>query len=182
MTDGFQFDLNTKRTRLGDGALVAALTSVAKALGDGAFSTTQYDSLPGRRPHSTTIIDRFGSRRKALVLIGITTGVREKRYSPELLIANLETVWKQLGYSPGKRQIAALGEKVSESPYKRHWGSVRARMRSDCGVSQREDIKRTTDCRQYRGSDSYNYPAERKVGCTKTRQLSLYKVWYKPIE
>jgi hypothetical protein len=42
------------------------------------------------------------------------------------LIANLEEVWKQLGFPPGKRQIAAFGEKISESPYKRRWGSVRA--------------------------------------------------------
>ena len=26
----------------------------------------------------------------------------------------------------GKRQIATLGAKISESPYKRHWGSVRS--------------------------------------------------------
>ncbi len=125
MTDRFQFDLDAKRTRLSDGDLIAALQSAAEVLGEGYFTSTQYDALPGKRPHSATIIDRFGSWKKALALIGIAGG-RERRHSPEMLIANLESIWRQLGYPPGKRQIATLGDKFSESPYKRHWGSVRA--------------------------------------------------------
>lgn len=121
----FLFDLKAKRTRLGNGDLVVALQSAAKALGESYFTSSQYDGLPGKRPHSATIIDRFGSWKKALALIGITGG-RQRRYSPEQLITNLEAVWKQLGFPPGKRQIAKLGERISESPYKRHWGSVRA--------------------------------------------------------
>ncbi len=125
MSDGFNFDLKAKRTRLSDGELIAALQSAAESLGEGYFTSPQYDAIAGKRPHSATIIDRFGSWKKALALIGIEGG-RERRHSPEQLIANLEAIWKQLGYPPGKRQIAALGEKISESPYKRHWGSVRA--------------------------------------------------------
>jgi len=124
VTDEFQFDMSAKRTRLSDGDLLAALQAATVTLGEGYFSSTQYDRLFGKRPHSATIIDRFGSWKKALTLIGITGG-RERRHSPEQLIANLETVWKQLGYPPGKRQIAKLGEQISESPYKRYWGSVR---------------------------------------------------------
>ncbi len=125
MTDGFQFNLNAKRTHLTDGDLVAALQSAAETLGGGYFSTTQYDSLSGKRPHSSTITDRFGSWKKALLLIGITGG-RERQYSPETLISNLENIWKQLGFPPGKRQMSSLGDKISERPYIRHWGSVRA--------------------------------------------------------
>ena len=121
----FRFDLKAKRTRLTDGDLVAALQYAAEALGDGYFTSPQYDDLPGKRPHSATIINRFGSWKKALALIGITGG-RERQHPPEQLVANLEAAWKQLGFPPGKRQIAALGERISESPYKRHWGSVRA--------------------------------------------------------
>jgi len=123
MTDKFQFDLNAKRTRLSDGDLIAALQSVAEALGEGYFSSTKYNALPGKRPHSDTIIERFGSWKKALLLIGIS-GARERRYAPDRLIANLERVWKELKFPPGKRQIATLGEKISEGPYKRHWGSL----------------------------------------------------------
>lgn len=125
MSDRFNFDLKAKRIRLSDGELIVALQSAAEALGEGYFTSPQYDAIAGKRPHSATVIDRFGSWKKALALIGIQGG-RERQHSPEQLIANLETTWKQLGYPPSKRQIADLGEKISESPYKRHWGSVRA--------------------------------------------------------
>ena len=125
MTDSFQFDLNAKRIRLSDDDLISALESAAEAYKGNYFSTTQYDSLPGKRPHSATITGRFGSWKKALAIIGISGG-RERCYSPEELISNLEEVWQKLGHPPGKRQIATFGEKISERPYKRHWGSVRA--------------------------------------------------------
>lgn len=124
MSDGFKFDLAAKRTRLNDEDLVLALQAAAEAFGRRYFTSPQYDGLSGRRPHSATIIDRFGSWKKALALIGISGG-RERRHSAEQLIQNLEAVWKELGFPPGKRQIATLGQKISESPYKRHWGSVR---------------------------------------------------------
>ena len=119
MADRFQFDLNAKRTRLSDSDLLDALQSAAVALGETYFTSTKYDAFPGKKPHSATIIDRFGSWKKALGLIGIAGG-RERQYSPEMLISNLESIWKQLGCPPGKRRIASLGEMISESPYKRH--------------------------------------------------------------
>ena len=125
MSDAFHFDLQAKRTRLSDGDLITALQKGAETLGESYFPSTQYDALPGKHPCSETIIDRFGSWKKALALIGISGG-RERRHSPDQLIDNLERVWKELGYPPGKRQIATLGDRISESPYKRQWGSVRA--------------------------------------------------------
>lgn len=125
MSDGFKFDLAAKRTRLSDEELILALQAAAESFGAHYFSSTQYDSLAGKRPHSATVIDRFGSWKKALELIGISGG-RERRHSADQLILNLEAVWKELGFPPGKRQIATLGAKISESPYKRYWGSVRS--------------------------------------------------------
>jgi hypothetical protein len=125
MAKEFCYNLTAKRTRVTDADLIGGLQSVAEAIGGGYFSTAQYDDVPGKRPHFSTIIERFGSWKKALALIGIAGG-REFRYSPEQLIANLEVAWRQLGFPPGKRQIAAFGEKISEAPYKRHWGSVRS--------------------------------------------------------
>lgn len=125
MNDAFRFDVRANRTRLTDGDLIAALQGAAETLGESYFPSTQYDALPGTRPHSSTIIDRLGSWKKALALIGIS-GARERRHSPDQLIDNLERVWKERGHPPGKRQIAMLGDRISESPYKRHWGSVRA--------------------------------------------------------
>jgi HNH endonuclease/Homing endonuclease associated repeat len=125
MDEGFHFDLNAKRKRLSDAKLITALQSAAEVLGEGYFSSPEYDGLSGKHPHSSTIIDRFGSWKRALALIGIAGG-RKRKHSPEELISNLEIAWKHLGYPPGKRQIATLAERISESPYKRHWGSVRA--------------------------------------------------------
>ncbi len=124
MTDGFRFDLKAKRTRLSDGDLLAALQDAATTLGKDYFPSTRYNALPGTRPHSDTIIERFGSWKKALALIGISGG-RERRHSPEELVDNLEKAWKEIGFPPGKRQIKALADRISETPYKRHWGSVR---------------------------------------------------------
>jgi hypothetical protein len=125
VSDGFKFDMAAKRVRLTDEALVVALQDAAEKFSSSYFSTMQYDNLHGERPHSTTIIERFGSWKKALNLIGISD-VRKRQYSIDELIQNLETVWKKLGYAPGKRQIATLGAKISESPYKRHWGSLQS--------------------------------------------------------
>jgi 5-methylcytosine-specific restriction endonuclease McrA len=129
MTQGFHFDLAAKRTRLTDADLLSALELAADRFDKGYFTTTQYDGLPGKRPHSATIIERFGSWKKALAVIGISGG-RQRKYDPDALIANLEAVWKKLGYPPGKRQIAKLGQKISEGPYKHLWGSVRASCRA----------------------------------------------------
>jgi len=125
MNDDFKFDLAAKRTRLSDEDLVLALQAAAESFSAKYFSSPQYDSLTGKRPHSATVIDRFGSWNKALELIGVSGG-RERQHSAEQLILNLEAVWKELGFPPGKRQIATLGAKISESPYKRYWGSVRS--------------------------------------------------------
>jgi len=46
------------------------------------------------------------------------------KYRKEL-VKNLENIWRELGYSPGKRQLSKYGEKISESPYKKIWGSVK---------------------------------------------------------
>ena len=124
MNSEFRFDLQAKRTRLSDGDLLAALQSAAERFGEGYFTSPAYDGQPGTKPHSATIIERFGSWKKALALIGISGG-RERRHTADQLIANLENVWQELGFPPGKRQIASLGQKISESPYKRRWGSVR---------------------------------------------------------
>ncbi len=125
MNGNFKFDLSAKRNRWRDEDLALALQIAAEAFAGSYFTTTQYDSLEGKRPHSATIIERFGSWRNALNLIGIYGG-RQREYSPEQLIKNLEAAWEELGFAPGKRQIASLAAKISERPYKRHWGSVRA--------------------------------------------------------
>ena len=125
MSDGFKFELTAKRQYLSDEDLVVALQAAAEAFNGSYFTSPQYNALSGKRPHSDTVSERFGSWKKALELIGISGG-RERQYSAEELIAHLEAVWKVLGRAPGRRQIGTLGARISEVPYKRIWGSVRS--------------------------------------------------------
>jgi 5-methylcytosine-specific restriction endonuclease McrA len=122
--ENFRFDVQAKRIRHTDGDLLQALESASEILGVGYFTTPQYDKLHGKRPHSSTIIERFGSWKKALSLIGIEGG-RDRCHSADELMENLEAIWRELGYPPGKRQIGQYGKHISEKPYKRVWGSVR---------------------------------------------------------
>ena len=121
----FNFDLNAKKVRILDKDLIESLESYAKLKNYEYFSTTEYDKWSGKTAHSETFVNRFGSWNKALRIIGIKGG-RERRYTPEELIENLENIWKVLKFPPGKRQLAKYGRKISESPYKKLWGSVKS--------------------------------------------------------
>jgi len=123
MTD-FKFDTKVKKVRILDQDLLASLEEFAKLKNLEYFTTTEYDSWSDKIAGSATFTDRFGSWNKALGIIGITGG-RERSYSTEELIENLESVWREIGFPPGKRQLAKYGRKISESPYKKIWGSVR---------------------------------------------------------
>jgi len=122
--DDFKFDINAKRIRLSDDEMLSSVKQYAEKVGFKYFPSTEYDKWKGKSGHSSTIIQRFGSWKKVLLLLGIEGG--RERYNPEQLVKNLENVWKQLGFPPGKRQIGKYGEKISESPYKQIWGSVRS--------------------------------------------------------
>jgi len=124
MTD-FKFDLNAKKIRIPNEELLSSLGKYSEQVNFQYFSTTEYDKWKDKAAHSCTICDRFGSWNKALKIIGIEGG-HERRYSPDDLIKNLEKIWEKLGYPPGKRQLAKYGQKISESPYKKIWGSVTA--------------------------------------------------------
>lgn len=122
--DNFKFDLNAKRVRITDEQVLSSVKEYAKSVNYRYFSTTEYNKWKGRTARSDTIIERFGSWKKVLALLGVEGG-RERKYSVEQLVDNLENIWKQLKYPPGKRQIGKLGLKISEHPYKIIWGSVR---------------------------------------------------------
>jgi len=121
----FKFDLSAKKVKYLNKELIESLEVFAKNNNFGYFSTTEYDNWENKIAHSETIANRFGSWNKALNIIGIKGG-REREYSPEELIENLEDIWKELNFPPGKRQLAKYGRKISEHPYKRLWGSVKS--------------------------------------------------------
>jgi hypothetical protein len=122
--DNFSFDLNAKVTRKSDHDLLTAAEEYAKVVGFRYFGRSEFDKWAGRRCQSRTISARFGSWKKALAIIGIEGG-REYEYTPDELIENLEVIWKKVGRPPGQRQVGQMGAKISWTPYKRIWGSVR---------------------------------------------------------
>lgn len=124
MVKHFKFDLHAKRFRIPDKELLASLKQYAKSAGNRYFSTTEWNKYERKRACSGTYITRFGSWNKTLKGIGIEGG-HEKSYSPEVLVKNLEDVWKKLGYPPGKRQINKYGLKISEAPYRKIWGGMK---------------------------------------------------------
>lgn len=121
--DDFKFDINAKRFRLSDDELLSSVKKYAEKIGYRYFSSTEYDEWKEKSCHSATLVKRFGSWKKVLLLLGIEGG-REKHYTPEQLVENLENVWRQLGFPPGQNQIKKYGEKISGSPYRHIWGSV----------------------------------------------------------
>lgn len=119
----FKFDLNAKRIRITDKEILDSLINFYK-ISKKPFTTAQYNNWNDRVCTSDTICDRFGSWRKALSHIGITHGIQAHTYTPEELMDNLEMVWRELGYPPGKRMLSRHGYRISERPYINRWGSV----------------------------------------------------------
>lgn len=123
--EDFKFNISAKKVRFIDKDLIESLESYAKLKNYEYFSTTEYNKWDGKIAGSETFVRRFGSWNKALRIIGIEGG-RERKYPSEELIENLENIWKELGFPPGKRQLAKYGKKISEHPYKRIWGGVKS--------------------------------------------------------
>lgn len=122
--EDFKFDINAKRIRLTDDEALSSVKKYAEKVNFRYFPSTEYDTWKGKKGHSSTIIQRFGSWKKVLLLLGIEGG--REHYTPGQLVENLENIWRHLGFPPGKRQISKYGQKISESPYKQIWGSVRS--------------------------------------------------------
>lgn len=124
MSDDFIFDMKAKKVRKTDSQLLESLHEFAKQKDMNYFTTIDYDKWENKIIGSGTISERFGSWKKALLLIGVE-GARERKYSDRELMDNLETVWREVGYPPGKRILSKYGKCISERPYKDRWGSLR---------------------------------------------------------
>ena len=123
--EDFKFDINAKKVHKLDKDLIESLEVYAKLKNYEYFSTTEYNKWDKKIAGSETFVSRFGSWNKALRIIGIEGG-RERKYTHEELVENLENIWKELNFPPGKRQLAKYGKKISEQPYNRIWGSVKS--------------------------------------------------------
>src|SRR5437016_4811237 len=91
-SDNFAFDLGAKVTQKSDHDLLSALEDYAKTVGFRYFQTREFDQWADRRCRSCTVIERFGSWKNALSIIGIEGG-HKGEYSAEELVANLEAIW-----------------------------------------------------------------------------------------
>jgi hypothetical protein len=123
--NNFKFDITAKKVHKLDKDLIESLEIYAKLKNYEYFSTTEYNKWDKKIASAETFCSRFGSWNKALRLIGIEDG-RERKYTPDELIDNLENIWKELKFPPGKRQLTKYGRKISERPYIRNWGSVKS--------------------------------------------------------
>jgi 5-methylcytosine-specific restriction endonuclease McrA len=126
MTDrDFKFDVDAPIRRVTDDAILRSLQDFIGEQKSDKLTGVAYDAWPAKVCTAATVSKRFGRWRAALERLGVTTGVRSREYSAEELLDNLERVWRELGYAPGKRRLAKYGAGISERPYVNRWGSVR---------------------------------------------------------
>ena len=93
MDDDFRFEMNAKKVKFLDKDLIESLEVYAKLKNYEYFSTTEYNTWDKKIAGAETFSDRFGSWNKALRIIGIEGG-RERKYTSEELVENLENIWK----------------------------------------------------------------------------------------
>ena len=120
----FEFNIDASRPRKADDELLSSLEKYSRIVNFRYFTSREFSSWKKKQCSVKTIINRFGSWKKALKLIGIEGG-HGRNYTPEELVDNLEKIWVKLGYPPSKGQISKLGAKISDKPYMRVWGSLR---------------------------------------------------------
>ena len=66
--DDFKFDISAKRIRLTDDDILSSVKKYAERVDFRYFPSTEYDKWIDKKGHSSTIIQRFGSWRKVLLL------------------------------------------------------------------------------------------------------------------
>jgi hypothetical protein len=104
-------------------SLLAALREFI-ASGPARTGIPDFDAWPGRPCTAVAIAKRFGGWPAALARIGVHDA-RRRSYTPEQLIARLESVWAYHGHPPGPSALRRLG-RISPNPYRDHWGSLRS--------------------------------------------------------
>ncbi len=109
--DQFKFDLNAKRVRITDNEIINSLQQFYEIVKH-PFTTQEYNNWDERICTSQAIFRRFGTWRKALRRIGIASGIQPYAYTTEELMENLEVVWRELRYPPGKRGQRMQAAKV----------------------------------------------------------------------
>jgi hypothetical protein len=120
----FNYDLDAVRVRVTDEEMINSLREFHAEIRR-PFTTGLFDKWEKKICGSQAISRRFGSWREALSKIGINRGIQAHTYTVEELLDNLDMIWRELKYPPGKRQLVGRGYGISERPYINRWGSVR---------------------------------------------------------
>ena len=124
--EDFSFNIDAPIRRITDEAIMVSLREFMEQQKPKPLTSLAYDAWAEKICTAATISERFDGWRNALKRVGgDVAGVRPREYSAEELLDNLERVWRELGYPPGKRKLAEYGAGISERPYKDRWGSVR---------------------------------------------------------
>jgi 5-methylcytosine-specific restriction endonuclease McrA len=118
----FDFNLNDKRHRVSDEALLDQLRAFAATRAGRPFTQAEFKAWPDRRCSPFSISRRLGSWRKALAAAGIQ-GANVPHYEPLEMIQRLEKAWRALGRRPGVETLPIHGDGVTVTPFRRHWGT-----------------------------------------------------------
>lgn len=103
-----------------DDELITDLRRVAQSLNSDTVPQKRYGTL-GTFDYST-VIRRFGSWNNALRLAGLSLS-NEVDISDDRLFQNLLVLWQHLGRQPRRSELSSPPSTISQSPYKRRFGS-----------------------------------------------------------
>jgi hypothetical protein len=178
--DAATFDFNAPMVVITTQEIIEGLERFAAIHGKPSFRQKDFMAWKDRPFDMQTVVNRFGSWRKALAEIGGQAG-HPGSFSSEELIANLESVWRQLGRRPSINQLKPRGI-CGAGPYQRRWGSVRRACRRLAayhrGEISREELLRDEprDPRITRKPSPRRTPLENP----QARQLPLHRLRQEP--
>lgn len=107
-------------TPVDDSELLADLRRVARDLGQDTVGHKHYRERG--RFDDTTLSRRFGSWNQALDAAGLQV-TNQDSISDEDLFENILTLWSHLGRQPRRRELAHPPSRISQTPYRRRFGS-----------------------------------------------------------
>jgi 5-methylcytosine-specific restriction endonuclease McrA len=123
MTDPVpHFELQPWNRGVSDEELLADLKRVARDLGRGTATYSEYDAFG--RCRSRTIEVRFGGWNKALACAGLAV-TRNAGFTDEDFFENMEEVWTHIGRQPREHEMTRPLSRISKGSYSRRFRTWR---------------------------------------------------------
>ncbi len=137
-----QFKLErVPKAPVADDELLDDLRRIASA--NNASTVTQQTYDDSGRFNFTTVVRRFGSWNKALVVAGLETS-NTINISDQQLYENILVLWEHYGRQPRKRDLSKPPSKCSEYPYRRRFGSWTSALESFVKFANGSEIQPST--------------------------------------